>query len=70
VLLRLANPLSLLLDRGFLETAILRQFQPLFEPEFLERHLEKHIEHGDGTTLLNPREMDEEDYTALYRAAL
>jgi alcohol dehydrogenase class IV len=25
---------------------------------------------GDGTTLLNPREMVEEDYTALYRAAL
>ena len=25
---------------------------------------------GDGTTLLNPREMDEEDYAALYRAAL
>jgi alcohol dehydrogenase class IV len=25
---------------------------------------------GDGTTLLNPREMDEEDYAALYKAAL
>jgi lactaldehyde reductase len=25
---------------------------------------------GDGTTLLNPREMTEEDYAALYRAAL
>ena len=25
---------------------------------------------GDGTTLLNPREMAEEDYAALYRAAL
>jgi len=25
---------------------------------------------GDGTTLLNPREMGEEDYTALYKAAL
>jgi alcohol dehydrogenase len=25
---------------------------------------------GDGTTLLNPREMGEEDYAALYRAAL
>jgi alcohol dehydrogenase class IV len=25
---------------------------------------------GDGTTLLNPREMSEEDYAALYRAAL
>jgi alcohol dehydrogenase class IV len=25
---------------------------------------------GDGTTLLNPREMGEENYAALYRAAL
>jgi alcohol dehydrogenase len=25
---------------------------------------------GDGTTLLNPREMEEDDYTGLYRAAL
>ena len=25
---------------------------------------------GDGTTLLNPREMGEEDYAELYRAAL
>jgi hypothetical protein len=25
---------------------------------------------GDGTTLLNPREMGEDDYTALYRKAL
>jgi lactaldehyde reductase len=25
---------------------------------------------GDGTTILNPREMGEEDYAALYRAAL
>ena len=25
---------------------------------------------GDGTTLLNPREMGEDDYEALYRAAL
>jgi 4-hydroxybutyrate dehydrogenase len=25
---------------------------------------------GDGTTILNPREMTEEDYAELYRAAL
>ena len=25
---------------------------------------------GDGTTLLNPREMTEEDYAELYRRAL
>jgi hypothetical protein len=36
VLLRLSNPLSQLLDPGFVEATVLRQFQPLFEPEFLE----------------------------------
>lgn len=36
VLLRLSNPLSPLLDPGFLEATVLRHFQPLFEPEFLE----------------------------------
>ena len=36
VLLRLSNPLSELLDPGFLETTVLRHFQPLFEPEFLD----------------------------------
>jgi hypothetical protein len=36
VLLLLSNPLSQLLDPGFLEATVLRQFQPLFEPEFLD----------------------------------
>lgn len=36
VLLQLANPLSELLDAGFLEATVLRHFQPLFEPEFLD----------------------------------
>jgi hypothetical protein len=36
VLLRLSNPLSELLDPGFLEATAIRHFQPLFEPEFLE----------------------------------
>ena len=36
VLLRLSNPLSQLLDPGFLEATVLRHFQPLFEPEFLD----------------------------------
>lgn len=36
VLLRLENPLSLLLDPGFLETSVLRNFQPFFEPEFID----------------------------------
>lgn len=36
VLLRLSNPLSTLLDAGFLEATVLRHFQPLFEPEFLD----------------------------------
>jgi hypothetical protein len=36
VLLRLENPLSLLLDPGFLESTVLRHFQPFFEPEFID----------------------------------
>lgn len=36
VLLRLANPLSTLLDAAFLEAMALRNFQPLFEPEFID----------------------------------
>jgi hypothetical protein len=36
VLLRLSNALSQLLDPGFVEAMVLRQFQPLFEPEFLD----------------------------------
>lgn len=36
VLLKLSNALSLLLDTGFLEAVVLRQFQPLFEPEFID----------------------------------
>lgn len=36
VLLRLSNPLSQLVDPGFLEATVLRQFQPLFEPEFID----------------------------------
>jgi hypothetical protein len=36
VLLRVSNAFSLLLDVGFLETSVLRHFQPLFEPEFID----------------------------------
>jgi hypothetical protein len=36
VLLRLSNALSQLLDPGFVEAMVLRQFQPLFEPDFLD----------------------------------
>jgi hypothetical protein len=36
VLLRVSNAFSLLLDAGFLETTVLRHFQPLFEPEFID----------------------------------
>ena len=36
VMLRLSNPLSQLLDPGFIEATVLRQFQPLFEPEFID----------------------------------
>jgi hypothetical protein len=34
VMLRLVNPLSPLLDSGFIEAAVRRHFQPLLEPEF------------------------------------
>jgi hypothetical protein len=36
VLMTLSNPLSELLDPGFLETNVIRHFQPLFEPELVE----------------------------------
>ncbi len=36
VSLRVSNSLSPLLDPGFLEGVVLRNFQPLFEPEFLD----------------------------------
>ncbi len=36
VVLHVLNPLSPLLDAGFLEAAVLRHFQPLFEPEFID----------------------------------
>jgi hypothetical protein len=36
VLLRLANPLSTLLEPGFVDATVVRHFQPLFEPEFID----------------------------------
>lgn len=36
VSLRMSNSLSHLLDAGFIEAAIVRHFQPLFEPEFID----------------------------------
>jgi hypothetical protein len=36
VLLRLSNPLSTLLEPGFVEATVVRHFQPLFEPEFID----------------------------------
>ncbi|HEX2167833.1 MAG TPA: ATP-binding protein [Longimicrobiales bacterium] len=36
VLMHLSNPLSQLLDAGFIEATVLRHYQPLFEPEFLD----------------------------------
>jgi hypothetical protein len=36
VLLQLSSPLSPLLDRGFIEATVVRNFQPLFEPEFID----------------------------------
>ena len=55
VLLKLTNPLSPLLDSGFVESALRRHFQPLFEP-VLASMLAPHYPHGihfevNGTTL-------------------
>ncbi len=36
VLLQLSNPLSPLLDPGFIEATVVRNFQPLFEPDFID----------------------------------
>jgi hypothetical protein len=58
VLLRLTNPLSLLLDAGFLETTVIRNFQAFFEPEFIEI-LAASYPHGfsitiDGRVVVGP----------------
>ncbi len=45
VLLKLTNPLSPLLDSGFVESALRRHFQPLFEPA-LAAMLAPHYPHG------------------------
>ena len=45
VLLKLTNPLSPLLDSGFVESALRRHFQPLFEPA-LTAMLASHYPHG------------------------
>jgi hypothetical protein len=56
--LRVSNPLSQLLDPGFVAAVILRGFQPLFEPEFLGI-LEPYYPEGmtfriDGRMLVGP----------------
>ena len=55
VRLTLANPLSPLLDAGFLDEAIRRHFEPLFEPVFapiLARHYSRSVTvHVDGRSL-------------------
>ena len=58
VLLRLSSPLSLLLDAGFLETTVVRNFQPFFEPELIDI-LERSYPNGfsieiDGRTVIGP----------------
>lgn len=45
VRLRLKNPLSPLLDAGFIEAALRRHFQPLLDPELAEA-LAEHYPHG------------------------
>ena len=45
VRLRVDNPLSALLDAGFIETAVRRHFEPLLDPRFREI-LSAHYPHG------------------------
>ena len=56
VRLKLRNPLSPLLDPGFVETALRRHFQPLFEPEF-DEILSAHYARG-VRFVLNGRALD------------
>jgi len=50
VRLRLQNPLSLLLDPGYVEATLRRQFQPLFDPAF-DAILAPHYPRGVALTL-------------------
>jgi hypothetical protein len=68
VRLKLRNPLSPLLDPGFLEEMLRRHFQPLFDPafgEFLALHYPKGI-----AVAINGRRVQERAHPAAQRALL
>ncbi len=60
--LKLRNPLSPLLDTGFLETALRSHFQPLLDPGF-EQILSAHYPQGASFTV-NGRRLEKEEWKA------
>jgi hypothetical protein len=68
VRLALKNPLSPLLDPGFIEGAVLRHFQPLFEPDFAE-FLTAHYPEG-VRFVVNGRPLEPQRPEAAERASL
>jgi len=68
VRLRLKNPLSPLLDSGFVEAALRRQFQPLLDPD-LAPILAEHYPEG-VRFVINERPLEPEAWQAPERAAI
>ena len=68
VRLRLKNPLSPLLDAGFIEAALRRQFQPLLDPELAEI-LAEHYPRG-VRFVINGRPLEAEAWQAPERAPI
>jgi hypothetical protein len=68
VLLRLKNPLSPLLDAGFIETALRRHFQPLFDPELAEILAERYPR--GVRFVINGRPLEAEAWPAPERAPI
>jgi hypothetical protein len=68
VRLKLKNPLSPLLDAGFIEVALRRHFQPLLDPEMAET-LAEHYRHG-VRFVVNGRLLEPESWQAPERAPI
>jgi hypothetical protein len=68
VRLRLKNPLSPLLDPGFIEAALRRHFQPLLDPDLAEILAEHYP--GGVLFLINGRPLDPEGWQAPERAPI
>ena len=68
VRLHLKNPLSPLLDAGFIETSLRRHFQPLLDPD-LAGILAEHYPHG-VRFVVNGRSLEPEMWRAPERAAI